>query len=123
MQVVDYKKRAFVAMCLTRLGLFLLVVDIIVSTLWMVPTHKSPNLVVCLMALLPLALLLPWIIKKNTRAHIWLCFVLLGYFLNAVLHAFIAQYGWLPLLEITILIGLFISSMLFARWQHRAVNA
>ena len=107
----------------TLAGLAGLVVVIVLSTLWFVPSNKSPNLVICVLSLIPLALITPWIILKNVRAHIWLCFILLGYFLGSVENAFLVEeYGRLPLVEIAILVFLFVAATLFARWQHQVLH-
>lgn len=119
MQDLSLYRKTRWAMVLTRTNLFVLMGLLLVSTLLWVPEHKAPNMTIAILVLLPLVLILPWILKKNTRAHIWLCFMLLGYFLNVVPQLFIPQYGLMPYLELVVLITLFVSAMLFARWQHR----
>lgn len=120
MSVIDYEKKSNLAYKASLLGYGLQYLLIIISTLWLVPTHKEPNLVICILSMLPLLVIFPWIIKRSIRAHIWLCFLMLGYFLPAVLHAFMyQQYGWLPFVEITNTAYLFIAAMMFARWEQK----
>lgn len=115
-----YKIKADIAYRAVLAGYFFQFLLIMVSTLWMVPKHKEPNIVVCILSMLPLLILLPWIARRNIRAHIWLCFLMLGYFLPAVQHAFMSeQYGWLPLVEIANAVYLYITAMLFSRWEQR----
>lgn len=116
MQLQQKSQMAFV---ISGIGFVVLLLLIMLSTMWLVPTHKSPNIVVCILALIPLVILLPWLWKKNVRSFIWLCFILLGYFLTAVQNCFISQYGWLPFVEVAVIVNLFISAMLFARWQKQ----
>ncbi|CAA0097181.1 Uncharacterised protein [BD1-7 clade bacterium] len=117
--MANFESKSDLAFKATMAGYFLQLVIVVLSTTVLVPTHKSPNLVICVLSLIPLLILLPWLIKRNIRAHIWLCFIVLGYFLPAVLHAFIPQYGWLPYVEVANLIYLFIVAMLFARWEQK----
>lgn len=106
-----------------RAGFFLYIVQvalIFVSTLWLVPTHKSPNLVAGIFISIPLLILLPWLARRNIRAFVWLCFMQLGYFMPATQHMFMyKQYGWMPFVETAVIIALFIVAMLFARWEQK----
>ncbi|MFT7387004.1 MAG: putative membrane protein [Candidatus Endobugula sp.] len=57
---------------------------------------------------LPLALVLPGLIKMHFRAHSWLCFVILVYFM-----AYVVEVGS-PIGEITDWIGLALSVVIFS---------
>lgn len=118
-----YAKKADIAYRAVLAGYLLQYLLIVVSTLWLVPTHKQPSITICIMSMLPLLILLPWILRRSIRAHIWLCFLMLGYFLPAVQHAFMhEQYGWLPLIEIANAVCLYVAAMLFARWEQRRLQ-
>ena len=120
MSISDYEQKADLAYKASLFGYVLQYILILLSTLWLVPTHKEPNIVICILSMVPLLIILPWIIKRNIRAHIWLCFLMLGYFLPAVLHAFmVEQYGWLPFVEVANTVYVFIVAMMFARWEQR----
>ena len=66
-------------------------------------------------------LLLPFaygVLIRNWRAHIWLCFVLLFYFLvgiNRLAH----QPGWLDVMVVTLTAILFVAAMLYCRWSKQ----
>lgn len=115
-----FAKKADFAFKASMCGFVLHVFLIIASTLIWVPKHQSPTLIVTILLLLPLLLLLPWLIKRNIRAHIWLCFIMLGYFMPAVENCFMfEQYGWLPFIEALNCVYLFIVAMMFARWEQK----
>lgn len=94
-----------------------------VSTTWIVPTHKSPAPLIGLLASLPLFMLLPWLLKRNIRAFVGLCFLQLAYFIPATFHIFMfKQYGWMPFVETTNIIVLFVLAMMFARWEQKRLG-
>lgn len=103
------------------LGLYVLQLALLVlAATVLAPTHKSPNLVAAVFVIIPLLLVFPWLIRRNIRASIWLCFMQLGYFMPAVQHMFmVEQYGWVPFAETAVIIALFVVGMLFARWEQR----
>ncbi len=69
---------------------------------------------------LPLALFLPVIMKKHLRGHIWLCFFLTVYFMHAVTIAMSSHStAMLGLIETLLVMILFTSAMMFARWQSK----
>ena len=117
--MANFEKKSNLAYRASLFGYFFQLVLIALSTLWLVPEHKQPNAVIWVLSSIPMLILLPWLIKRNIRAHIWLCFLVLGYFMPAVQHAFIPQYGWLPYVEIANLVYLFIVAMYFARWEQK----
>lgn len=102
-------------------GLYLVQLAMIfITTMWWVPTHKTPNFIIGFIIAAPLLILLPWLIKRNIRAFVWLCFVQLGYFMPATEHMFMyKQYGLAPFIEATLTVLLFITAMLFARWEQK----
>lgn len=68
---------------------------------------------------LPLMLLLPSLIGSHYRAYSWLCFIMLLYFIFAVMNALIstasiADYLFLLLTTLT-----FIAAMMASRWLQR----
>lgn len=107
-----------VARAAVVLSYALLLMVLTIETLWLPTCGRSPNTVVWLLNMLPLLILLPAIWRRSPRGHIWLCFVLMGYFLLAVT----AMFGCGSLLvsiELTLIILLFISAMMYARWRAR----
>jgi uncharacterized membrane protein len=118
--MLSFDKKADMAF---RAGFFLYVVQLVlifVSTLWLLPTHKTPNLTAAIFISLPLLILLPWLLRRNIRAFVWLCFMQLGYFMPATQHMFmVEQYGWIPFVETAVIVTLFVVAMLFARWEQK----
>ncbi len=70
---------------------------------------------------LPLLLVLPGLVKKQARSGIWLCFMLMFYFLLLVDDFFTGKSRAVYAALLFITVGLFVASMLFARWQVRGV--
>ncbi|PPC74158.1 DUF2069 domain-containing protein [Pokkaliibacter plantistimulans] len=68
----------------------------------------------------PLMAFSPAILKRQPRAHAWLCFVLLLYFVTAVLSMMTPGRMLSGVIEVGLCITLFSSAMLFIRWQARA---
>lgn len=109
--------RAFIA---SMVAVVVQIILIVLSTMVVVPEHKSPNITICVLLLLPLLIILPWLLWRNIRAHIWLCFLMLGYFMPSVQSAFLwQQYGFLPFVEIANEVYAFIVAMMFARWEQK----
>ena len=118
--MAGFDKKADIAFKASMLGVALQFFIIIASTLIWVPSHKVPTWQATIMISLPLLILMPWLIKRNIRAHIWLCFLMLGYFLNAVQQCFLyEQYGMLPFFEVANTVYLFMIAMMFARWEQK----
>lgn len=84
------------------------------------PPSSANEYVVWGFQTLPLALFLPVIIKKHLRGHIWLCFFLTVYFMHAVTIAMSSHdTALLGLIETLLVMTLFTSAMMFARWQSK----
>ena len=116
----SFARKADISFKVSMAAYFLQCALVVLFTLVILPTHKAANPVMCVLQLLPLLMLLPWLLKRSIRAHIWLCFIILGYFMTSVLSAFmVEQYGQWPLLEVANTVVVFISSMLFSRWEQK----
>ena len=79
-------------------------------------------LTLSLIKVAPLILPLWGLLKMQPRAAAWLCFILCFYFISAVLSTWITPdniHSWLITLCIP---SLFISAMLFTRWQGKVLN-
>lgn len=87
------------------------------------PMERDANYVVWLMHLLPLIIFLPGMLRSSSRTYIYLCFMLLIYFMLSVANAFLPEYGWHPWVEILLLLILFISAMMHARWLQGQQNS
>ncbi|WP_087462544.1 DUF2069 domain-containing protein [Oleiphilus messinensis] len=66
--------------------------------------------------LVPLLIFIPGLLKKNFKAHIWLCFVILLYFTQYSVRAYLTQGDWEPVLMTLFSVTTFIGSMMYVRW-------
>ena len=104
---------------ITRLSFLLLLLFYSLRFLWLAPASSANPWVIWLIYLLPLIGFTPAVLSGKPRPHAWLCFVLLVYFLGAVITATqpnLALLGWI---EVILLVTLFNSAMLFARWKSQ----
>ena len=95
---------------------------LILFTLWyllIAPAKSEHPWVIWLIHIVPLLAFLPVVWRGYPRGHAWLCFVLLLYFMEAVLAAFNPMTRWLGLVESALLVTLFTGAMMFARWQSK----
>lgn len=93
-----------------------------VGTLWIVPSDREASLSVWALASLPLLVFFPGLVRRNFRSYIWLCFVLLLYFLKLVLNLWHPLVSWVDWALVMTLVGLYVSAMLFARWQQAVLR-
>lgn len=90
------------------------------NTLVAPPIGKQTNTTIWIIQLLPLAILVPGLIKGGYRSYALLCFVVMIYFMAAVINAFTPGYTWPPLVEIALVCIIFVASLLYARYVRRA---
>ncbi|MFV3406657.1 MULTISPECIES: DUF2069 domain-containing protein [Pseudomonas] len=98
---------------------FGLIVLLVVNNLWFANLHGARVEVILAVELVPLALLLPGMLRGSARAHAWTCFVVNIYFIKGVLAAFDpsrAMFGWV---EVLVSLGLFVSGLLYVRWKFQ----
>ena len=108
---------------ITRLSFIGLLLFYTARFLWLAPASSANPWVIWLVYLIPLIGFTPSVLSGKPRPHAWLCFVLLIYFLGAVVTATqpnLALYGWI---EVLLLVILFNGAMLFARWQSQWLRA
>lgn len=67
----------------------------------------------------PLLVLLPGLLRGAWKSHVWLCFVLLVYFLGTVAGLARPPNAILEWLQLVLICLVFVSAMLYARWQQR----
>lgn len=80
--------------------------------------------VIWLIQIIPLLLFLRGLHKSHLRTYGWVCFVILLYFIHAVLVAFDPARRWLGIIEITLCSVIFAFLIVFIRQyrQHYKVN-
>ena len=82
---------------------------------------REPNLVILGVQLALLLAFLPGIVRQNLRSHIWLTFMLLGFFTMSVSTAFACS-SIFTIAEVVLVAVLFISAMLYIRWRSMALR-
>lgn len=70
--------------------------------------------------LLPLLILAPGLWQHSLRSHVWLCFVLLIYFVDAVLDVTQGPGSWLHQVILVLTVIIFLSSMMLVHWSKKA---
>ena len=71
----------------------------------------------------PLLALVPGLVSRSYRSYSWLCFVLLFYFILAVERALTSVASFTDFIFLTVVIMLFISSMMTSRWLQRTLKS
>jgi len=79
----------------------------------------TPLPTIMLVHAVPLLAFLPVVLKGNPRGHAWLCFVVLLYFVEAVLAATNTHTVALGLIYSLLSCTLFTAAMYFARWKSQ----
>ncbi|WP_370981352.1 DUF2069 domain-containing protein [Agaribacterium sp. ZY112] len=86
---------------------------------WNFARPSGFNVVLLVAQLLPLAALAPGLYSQYYRAYSWLCFVMLLYFVLAVMGAFASTASLVDYLFVLLSTALFISSMMCSRYAQR----
>ncbi len=116
--MVAFRTKARVSRWLTLLSYAGLLV---LFTLWHLVLHPIAGnpWVIWAWHSVPLLAFAPVMIKGTPRGHAWLCFLLLLYFVQAVLSATNPNTAQLGLIYALLVAVLFTSAMLYTRWQSR----
>ena len=98
-----------------------LIIAQIAKVTWLQPPENSTALILAF-SIIPLLLPAYGFIKRQPRSAAWLCFILCFYFTSSLL------YVWFDITSINAWVmsagsvTLFISAMMFTRWQGKANN-
>jgi uncharacterized membrane protein len=95
----------------------LLLMMIVTSLPGIVPDGSSPWLIL-IIKLSPLLLVLPGMAMDSLRAHTWLCFIVLFYFTQSVVEAFLSLGATIDLFITLLTIVIFLSAMLYIKWER-----
>lgn len=115
---VDYTPYARIARYSMWSGYIALLLVTTFTTLITPTCERETNVVIWLLHWVPLLAFLPALIRERVRACAWLCFVLIIYFLTAVPVAF-ACTSVVSVAEVVVVTLLFVSTMMYIRWQSR----
>jgi uncharacterized membrane protein len=85
-------------------------------------TRNAPW-IIWLAVLMPLLIFLPGMLRDNLRSFIWLCFVLLLYFMRLVVSLFEDPTAPLAVIGMVAVVVLFIAAMLYVRWRAQELRA
>jgi uncharacterized membrane protein len=78
--------------------------------------------IIWLLRLLPLLVFVPGMLADGLRSYIWLCFVCLLYFMNAVLRMFAQPQDPVTITGLVAIVTLFISAMMYVRWRAQQLK-
>lgn len=112
---------------LSRTGLTLRLVWVSYAVLFITLVLEAWNLGApwfhWLAVLVPLLIFLPGMLQDRLRSFIWLCFVLLLYFMRLVVVLFENPGAPLAVIGMLAVVVLFIAAMLYVRWRARELRA
>lgn len=100
-----------VALILYALILALLVL----TTFWPAPVEGASIWVLLSVKLVPLLVFAPGLLRARSKTYQWLCFVILIYFTDAIMRAYLTGYQWPPTLMAALCAGLFIFAIIRIR--------
>ena len=113
-----FKRRSVYALQVTWGSYVVLLLLMIITSLpGQVPEGTAITLVLAV-KLLPLLIVLPGLLQNSLRAYIWLCFIVLFYFTQAVVETFLSAGAGLDWLITTLTIVMFCTAMLYVKWQR-----
>ena len=95
----------------------LLLMMIITSLPSMIPEGSSP-LFILTVKLIPLLILMPGLFLDHLRAFIWLCFIVLFYFTQSVVEAFLSSGANIDLFITALTVIMFLSAMFYIKWER-----
>ena len=78
--------------------------------------------VVWIAFLVPLLIFVPGMRQDNLRSYIWLCFVLLLYFMRLVVALFADPGSVLAIVGMIAVVTLFVAAMMYVRWRARELK-
>lgn len=78
--------------------------------------------IIWLAVLLPLIIFIPGMLQDNLRSYIWLCFVLLLYFMRLVVALFAEPGSPMAVIGMVAVVILFVSAMMYVRWRAQELR-
>lgn len=116
-------RRAQLMRQMTLWSLAALLVLVALDTLIMPTGERRANPVVWCVLSLPLLILIPGAWRGRFNSFIWLGFVSMLYFAQAVVALFSSRWRGLDVAQLVFSIALFLGALLFVRWRARANRA
>ena len=78
--------------------------------------------VIWALRILPLLVFLPGVFRDRPRTYIWLCFVILLYFLTVVLRLFYNPADPVAWVAMACIVTGFVGAMMYARWRSQELR-
>jgi uncharacterized membrane protein len=88
---------------------------LILTTFWPDPVEGASVWVLLTVKLVPLLILLPGLLKARGKTYQWLCFILMIYFTDGIMRAYLSGYDWPPTLMTVLTAGLFVMAIVRIR--------
>ena len=117
-----YAVKADISYVLTIISVAVELLLLYLVTHTFLPEGKNANTVIFWVNAIPLLVFLPLLLIRNIKAFAWLSFLIMLYFIIAVMNAFDPRYGVVSQLELATVCLIFIFSMLFTRYEQRRLG-
>ena len=117
-----YAVKADISYVLTIISVAVELLLLYLVTHTFLPEGKNANTVIFWVNAIPLLVFLPLLLIRNIKAFAWLSFLIMLYFIIAVMNAFDPRYGVVSQLELATVCLIFIFSMLFIRYEQRRLG-
>jgi uncharacterized membrane protein len=121
--MVAYINLAAQAQRTVMIALLMMLSIVAFNTLISPSGGRQPNWVVWIALSIPLLIVLPGIVRGGINSFIWLGFVSLLYFAEAVTAVMSPAARIVDWLHLLVSIALFVGALLFVRWRARANRA
>ena len=106
------------AALITKITYFLLLAALTFSTFVPGPPEGVSIVLVLCVKFIPLLIVLPGLLLNKLRSHVWLCFIVLFYFIRAFVDAYMRDDSLIIDSILTLLtVIVFIAAMYFVKWQ------
>lgn len=100
----------------------LLILTLSILLIWNISRENGATWFILALQCLPLMVLIPGLLKSNHRTFSWLCFIILLYFILAVMNAMQSLANWLDYVFLVSTVGIFLSAMMSSRWIRASNN-
>ncbi|MDX1587453.1 MAG: DUF2069 domain-containing protein [Oleiphilaceae bacterium] len=95
------------------LGLYVtLIALMIMTTFWPDPVEGASPVVMLSIKLFPLVVFLPGLVVARNTTYIWTCFVVLVYFMQASVNAYLQEWAWVPTIVMVVCCLYFATAMM-----------
>lgn len=95
---------------------------LILTTFWPNPVEGASVWILLSVKLVPLLILAPGVLKARSKTYQWLCFIIMIYFTDGVMRAYLSGFAWPPSLMTALTASLFVSAIVRIRAATNAVQ-